>query len=148
MDKREDILKAALSLFAARGSHGTAVPLIADRAKVGAGTIYRYFKDKENLVNELYRFWKNQLFEAIIKGLSEDMPLRTRFHEIWIHWIAFSINHPEAALFIKAHHHAPCLDDISVALNEKIMAAFLQLVEPGCRGPDCQWHPFFPSRAL
>jgi AcrR family transcriptional regulator len=42
-DKREAILGAALELFAERGFHGTAVPQIADKAGVGAGTIYRYF---------------------------------------------------------------------------------------------------------
>ena len=46
MDKREAILEAALELFAERGFHGTAVPLIAAKAHVGAGTIYRHFKDK------------------------------------------------------------------------------------------------------
>ena len=34
--KKEAILAAALALFAERGFHGTAVPLIADKAKVGA----------------------------------------------------------------------------------------------------------------
>ena len=60
-DKRGAILEAALSLFVERGFHGTAVPALADRAGVGAGTIYRYFKNKEGLVNELYREWKSAL---------------------------------------------------------------------------------------
>src|SRR5689334_15289154 len=54
-DKREAILAAALELFVERGFYGTAVPEIAERAGVGAGTIYRYFESKETLVNELYR---------------------------------------------------------------------------------------------
>jgi len=43
-DKRETILAAALELFVERGFYGTAVPEIAERAGVGAGTIYRYFE--------------------------------------------------------------------------------------------------------
>ena len=54
-DKREAIMQAALELFVERGFYGTAVPEIADRAGVGAGTIYRYFESKEALVNALYR---------------------------------------------------------------------------------------------
>ena len=54
-DKREAIMTAALELFVERGFFGTAVPEIADRAGVGAGTIYRYFESKEALVNEIYR---------------------------------------------------------------------------------------------
>src|SRR4051812_14698782 len=54
-DKRESIMSAALDLFVERGFFGTAVPEIADRAGVGAGTIYRYFESKEALVNAIYR---------------------------------------------------------------------------------------------
>ncbi len=100
MDKREAILHAALALFAERSFHGTAVPLIARRANVGAGTIYRYFKDKQSLVNELYRQWKTRLFAAVTGGLSTDSPLRTLFHEMWTRWIQFALDHPDAVLFL------------------------------------------------
>ena len=40
-NKRDDIMEAALILFAERGYDGTTVPMIAEKAKVGAGTIYR-----------------------------------------------------------------------------------------------------------
>ena len=46
-DKREAVLGAALELFVERGFHGTTVPEIAERAGVGAGTIYRHFASKE-----------------------------------------------------------------------------------------------------
>lgn len=48
-DKREAILAAALDLFAERTFEGTPVPLIAERAGVATGTIYRYFESKETL---------------------------------------------------------------------------------------------------
>jgi TetR/AcrR family transcriptional regulator, repressor of fatR-cypB operon len=51
--KREAILNAALQLFTEFGFHGTAMPQVAERAGVGAGTIYRYFTSKEALVNTL-----------------------------------------------------------------------------------------------
>jgi AcrR family transcriptional regulator len=45
-DKRDAILDAALELFAEFGFYGTAVPQVAEKAKVGAGTIDRYFENK------------------------------------------------------------------------------------------------------
>ncbi len=133
MDKRADILQAALELFAERGFHGTAVPLIADKARVGAGTIYRYFKDKEDLVNELYRHWKTRLFEAITTDLPGDLPLRSLFHEVWVRWIQFSVAHPQALIFLDAHHHSPYLDANSEHMNQKMVGAFLEMMENGCR---------------
>lgn len=133
MDKREAILQAALELFADRGFHGTAVPLIAAKAKVGAGTIYRYFKDKESLVNELYRHWKSRLFDHVMDGLPSDVPVRSLFHEIWVRWIGFGANHPQALLFLEAHHHSPYLDDTSQALIDKIQAVFVEMITLGCQ---------------
>jgi AcrR family transcriptional regulator len=132
VDKREAILQAALDLFAERGFHGTPVPLIADKAKVGAGTIYRHFADKENLVNELYRRWKTRLFESITEGLSEALPVRSLFHEVWVRWIDFAVAHPRAIIFLEAHHHSPYLDAASKAESEKIHNAFLGMMASGC----------------
>ena len=53
-DKREDILRAALELIAEHGFHGAPMAMIAERAGVGAGTIYRYFENKDVLIAELY----------------------------------------------------------------------------------------------
>lgn len=47
--KRETILRCAIDAFAADGYRNTDVQVIADRAAVGKGTVYRYFGNKEEL---------------------------------------------------------------------------------------------------
>jgi len=47
--RREAILDEAIEVFAREGFRGTDVQVIADRAGVGKGTIYRYFGNKEDL---------------------------------------------------------------------------------------------------
>lgn len=64
-NKQEDIFDAAIQLFAERGYDGTTIPMIAEKAKVGAGTIYRYFENKEALVNSLFTKSVLQLSELI-----------------------------------------------------------------------------------
>ena len=51
--------------FAERGYDGTTIPMIAEKAKVGAGTIYRYFENKEALVNSLFSKSMLELSEII-----------------------------------------------------------------------------------
>jgi TetR/AcrR family transcriptional regulator, repressor of fatR-cypB operon len=131
LDKREDILRAALELFAERGYHGTPVSLIAEKAKVGSGTIYRYFQDKEQLVNELYRYWKTEVAKAVKEDLPDNLPLRTLFHETWSRWVEFAMKNREAYSFLIAHHHAPYLDQASVAINEKIHEEYRFFFEIG-----------------
>jgi AcrR family transcriptional regulator len=130
-DKRDAILDAALELFGERGFHGTAVPLVAERAGVGAGTIYRYFDSKEALVNALYRQWKQAMLASVIDGFPIDQPLRTQFNALWTRWASFVLDHPKVALFLELHHHAPYLDAESRAIEDRVLGMATALVELG-----------------
>src|SRR5439155_924427 len=52
---RQRLIRAALELFTTTGYHLTTTPLIARKAGVAEGTIYRHFDSKQHLLNELYR---------------------------------------------------------------------------------------------
>ena len=53
-DLKQRIAAAALHLFAERGADATPVPVIAERAGVAVGSLYRYYGNKEELVARLY----------------------------------------------------------------------------------------------
>jgi TetR/AcrR family transcriptional regulator, repressor of fatR-cypB operon len=115
--KEDAILKAALELFAERGFHGTAVPLVAERAGVGAGTIYRYFASKEALVNVLYRHWKSAFIEALVGDFPAEKPAREQFRHVWHGMMAFARQNPLVLQFLELHHHTPYLDEESRQLT-------------------------------
>jgi AcrR family transcriptional regulator len=48
-DRREDILRASLQLFADKGFHGTSMRDIAREAHITEGLIYHYFASKRDL---------------------------------------------------------------------------------------------------
>ncbi|MFC5649625.1 TetR/AcrR family transcriptional regulator [Paenibacillus solisilvae] len=52
-ERREQIKKAALKVFAQRGLIGTKMSLIAKEAKISDGLSYRYFKSKDEILVEL-----------------------------------------------------------------------------------------------
>jgi AcrR family transcriptional regulator len=55
-DKRpEELALAALELCAERGVHATRVADVAERAGVTVGTVYRYFRDKDALIEAALR---------------------------------------------------------------------------------------------
>ncbi len=64
-ERRGQILSAALSLFADKGMHDTAVSQIASRAGVSQGTVYWYFESKE----ELFRTAFLELFQETLQPL-------------------------------------------------------------------------------
>ncbi|MDQ3036924.1 MAG: TetR family transcriptional regulator [Myxococcota bacterium] len=116
--KREAILEAALDLFGERGFHGTAVPLVAERAKVGAGTIYRYFESKEQLVNALYQHEKRAMLDALLADFPFDRPPRDQFRTFFHRMASYAKVRPRAVRFMELHHHAPYLDETSRHLEE------------------------------
>jgi TetR/AcrR family transcriptional regulator, fatty acid metabolism regulator protein len=54
VDKRRQILDAAIRVFARQGFHSTRVSDIADEAGVAYGLVYHYFKSKDEVLNELF----------------------------------------------------------------------------------------------
>src|SRR5258708_39756946 len=53
-DKREAILRAAIDVFAGRGYFNAQVADVARAAGVAAGTVYLYFKSKDDLLVSIF----------------------------------------------------------------------------------------------
>lgn len=128
-DKREAILDAARDLFAERGFHGTAVPLVAKTAGVGAGTIYRYFESKERLVNVLYRREKQAVLDFVMAGFPFALAPRQQFHHFFERVLGYAEAEPASFRFLEHHHHAPYLDGESLALEGRAMSMALGFLE-------------------
>jgi AcrR family transcriptional regulator len=75
-ERREAILAAALEEFSARGFAATRLDDVARRAGVAKGTIYLYFRDKENLFQELVRTMLSPMVGAIEAAPKGDVPIR------------------------------------------------------------------------
>jgi AcrR family transcriptional regulator len=127
-DKREAIMTAALELFVERGFFGTAVPEIADRAGVGAGTIYRYFESKEALVNEIYREQKLLFGHIAVDDFPAAAPTREQFRVLWTRMTKFAIENPSSFVFLELHHHARYLDAESRAVEQRMTQLFTHVV--------------------
>ncbi|HEY4175647.1 MAG TPA: TetR/AcrR family transcriptional regulator [Kofleriaceae bacterium] len=119
-DRRESILDAALEAFVERGFHGTAIPQIAERANIAAGTIYHYFDSKEALVNALYTTWKSRVAQKVMAAFPHGAPVREQFRSMWNTMVAWATEHPTAFAFVELHNHASYLEPASVAIDHGI----------------------------
>ncbi len=68
-DKRERILKAATQVFAKHGFYKSKISVIAKLANVADGTIYLYFKNKDDLLICLFEEEMNK----IIRNMKEEV---------------------------------------------------------------------------
>ena len=72
-DKRDAILRAAIETFAARGFFNAQVADVARGAGVAAGTVYLYFRGKDDLLISIF---ERTMKEAIAAG-RESLAART-----------------------------------------------------------------------
>ena len=69
-DKRERILRSAIRVFARKGFYSTRVSEIAKAAGVADGTIYLYFKNKDDVLVSIFQDRISKLLEL----LAEEVP--------------------------------------------------------------------------
>ena len=106
-DKREEIIKAALELIAEQGFHGAPMASIAERAGVGAGTIYRYFENKDVLINDLYRELEERIQRFVQEGYATAAPFRARFIHLGSALLRYFINNPLEFRYVEQFHNSP-----------------------------------------
>lgn len=58
--KRAEILRFAADVFSCTGFHATTIQEIATAAGIGKGTVYEYFRTKEELFLAVYDAWMNE----------------------------------------------------------------------------------------
>ncbi len=132
--KRDEIVRAALELFVEHGFHAAPMAMIAERAGVGAGTIYRYFENKDVLISELYKEVEEQLYAVVMEGYATEKPFRERFLHLSAALLRFFIGNPLVFRYLEQFHNSPYGTELR---RDKIMGkkgrcnAFRELFEDG-----------------
>src|ERR671911_615573 len=82
VDKRRQILDAAIHVFAHQGFHACRVSDIADEAGVAYGLVYHYFSSKEQVLNELFTERWSLLLAAVDEIDSRPIPPREKLDAV------------------------------------------------------------------
>jgi AcrR family transcriptional regulator len=106
-DKRSDIMQAALELIAERGFHDAPMAEIAEKAGVAAGTIYRYFENKDLLITELHRELEELILTSMQEGFPSERPLRERYLYLNRRLLRHFIDHPLHFRYMEQYFNSP-----------------------------------------
>jgi TetR/AcrR family transcriptional regulator, fatty acid metabolism regulator protein len=82
IDRRRQILDAAVRVFARQGFHACRVSDIAREAGVAYGLVYHYFDSKEQVLNELFAERWSLLLSAIEEIDGRPIPPREKLDEV------------------------------------------------------------------
>ncbi len=89
VDKRIAILEATLAVLTEKGLSGLKVEEVARRAEVGKGTIYLYFKDKQDLLRALVEYRTFAFYQEVAAVVHSPRPFFERLEEVLARRIAW-----------------------------------------------------------
>jgi AcrR family transcriptional regulator len=79
--KRREIAAAAMAVFAEQGFEAASMREVAEMAGIGKGTIYEYFRSKEELIAASIKVWMEDIItelEALVSSIGDpEVKLRT-----------------------------------------------------------------------
>ncbi|MEA1933804.1 MAG: TetR/AcrR family transcriptional regulator [Thermodesulfobacteriota bacterium] len=70
--QRREMLTAAIKLFSKKGYHNVSMHEIAKKAEFAMGTLYKFFKNKEDLYESIIIEQADMFHEALAKALEEE----------------------------------------------------------------------------
>lgn len=125
---RARLLHAARDVFAERGYQGSSVAIITERAQVGAGTFYQYFRDRGDVLTAL-------VTEGVVHALADirrwDATEGRDGLQAIIHGFvsAYASNAQFQAVWEEVSHVEPGLADLRRAFTDLYVASFEAEIE-------------------
>ncbi len=133
-NKRCEIVKSALDLFAHKGYDGTTIKDIAKAAGVTDGAMYRHFPSKENLARVIFETLIGDYSKDIRAVLDEDKDLQSRVRNIVRLTYQYYESYPAAVCFaLKSQHNF--WDSLSEIITHPHLL-FNELISDGLEGGD------------
>jgi AcrR family transcriptional regulator len=127
---KEEILQVALKQFSKHGIREMSVQKLVELLGISTKTIYKYFKNKEELLEEVLLLSYAQQYQTIEK-LSTDQNVVPLFMDIW--YEAAQIKPKQSnRLFQDLHYYYPELEKkIETAIGKKFHQQFTHIIQKG-----------------
>lgn len=93
--KKEQIIKASLELFAKKGFYTTTIPDIAKSIQMSVGNMYNYFKSKDILAKEVLKYISSFLGEELKKINEKEISSQEKIKQIVEIYFKTAVDKPE-----------------------------------------------------
>ncbi|MGQ3014912.1 MAG: TetR/AcrR family transcriptional regulator [Flavobacteriales bacterium] len=127
-DKKQAIFDATLRCVLRTGFGGLKMAAVAKEARVATGTVYLYFRNKEDLINALLLHVKAEIHTAMMQDVETDDPFFTAFKKSMINYIDFCYGSPEKMIFIEQFYRSSYLYPETAAEIEQLALPVLNML--------------------
>ena len=124
--KFQAICDAAIELITANGFSDTSMSKIARAAEVSPATIYVYFENKEQLLNEIYLLVKREMCAELLRGVKSDSSVEEAFKVTWDNFYRYATQNPVRFAFAEQFANSPLVAGIC---KEAIMEFFKPMLD-------------------
>lgn len=122
---KKKVLKAAIDLFAKDGFSATSTAVIAERAGVSQATIFKYFKNKQALLNDVLNMIINQLVPHYSQDVLDGMMHNTTDIKELISFIV-----TDRYAFMEANHNLILIVMTEFLTNDAVVAELVTKLKP------------------
>ena len=120
MTKRPQILNAAEAILAQHGFYAFSMQYLADTAGVAAGTIYRYFENKDALMDELQKFIREEAAQNVFENWQDSLSPKQKYDLIWQNTFDAVIRNPRRLAVIEMLYGIPNTNQTEMTIFEDI----------------------------
>lgn len=130
-NKIQQIFTATLQLVVKKGVAGITMRQIAKAANMATGTLYIYFRDKDELVNQLYSNCRASSVNAYFHGYKDKVAYKKGFKTIWNNILDDRIKNFDVYVFMEQCYHSPFISESTKEMSKQLLQPLFKLMERG-----------------
>jgi AcrR family transcriptional regulator len=108
-DKERRIKEAVISLILQEGFHGASISKIAKMAEVSPATVYIYFENKEDMLQDIYSEYSEEIFDYLQDRIDREMGGRQLIEMLIQNYYDYIVEHREIFSFVEQFSNCPSL---------------------------------------
>ncbi|WP_031528000.1 TetR/AcrR family transcriptional regulator [Dyadobacter crusticola] len=114
VNKEALIRQKAVEMIVNHGFDGLSMHKLARAAGVSVATIYIYFHDREDLIQQLYTDETNKMFDATLKNFDPESHFDEGLRIQWLNRMHYCLENPFSHTFIEQLRHSPLVSRSNV----------------------------------
>ncbi|WP_316633508.1 TetR/AcrR family transcriptional regulator [uncultured Flavobacterium sp.] len=130
VDKEKLVIETAIDQIVRDGFQGFSMNKLAKACSISVGTLYIYYKDKDDLIQKIGAIIALKFFTSTVKDFSPEMSFEEGLWRQWENRANFAMKYPKEVAFFEIIKHSPHSETILASIKEfaefrKIMNEFM-----------------------
>ncbi|NIJ54013.1 TetR/AcrR family transcriptional regulator [Dyadobacter arcticus] len=117
INKEALIREKAIEIIVNDGFDGLSMHKLAKSAGVSVATIYIYFKDREDLIQQLYSEETKKMSDATLRNFDPESHFDEGLKVQWMNRMTYCLENPYSITFMEQLKHSPLVDRSTIDMR-------------------------------